>query len=338
MAVDTEVEEVPVVETPDTPDTDSGVTAEALASIAEGLGLGADREKSADDKPTEGTADASKEPPAPPAEKGPEEEAPKTWRKEAAAEWAAVPKAVRDEVLKREADMFKGIENYKADAAIGAGLKSIVQPYLGQIREAGADPMQVINGLLETHSKLLTLPVDQRQALFERLASNYGVTVRAASASAEAPYADPEITGLRTTVEGLQRDLQARREQEIADIHARNKKEIDEFASKPENIYFNEVAGDVARLLKAGMAGSLSDAYEQAVRLNPVTYAKEVARATAAATEQAKKDAAERAKKARTATGANLTTRPNNGAGTGSAKSWQEGVDEAYTAIMARGN
>jgi hypothetical protein len=329
-------EEVPVVEAEGTSNDsgESAATPEALASIAESLGLGSEQEKSADDNKE--AASAVKEPPTAPVEKSPEEEAPKTWRKEAAAEWAAVPKSVREEILKREADMFKGIENYKADAAIGTGLKTIVQPYLAQIREANADPMQIISGLLESHSKLLTLPIDQRQALFERLAESYGVQVTAKRPE-DAPYADPEITGLRTTVEGLQRDLQARRDQEIADIHARNKKEIDEFASKPENIYFNEVAGDVARLLKAGIAGSLSDAYEQAVRLNPVTYAKEVARATAAATEQARKDAAERARKARTATGANLSTRPNNGAGTGPAKSWQEGVDEAYTAIMARG-
>ena len=46
-------------------------------------------------------------------------QAPKTWRPEAAAKFATLPPEVQQEVLKREEDIFKGLEGYKADASIG---------------------------------------------------------------------------------------------------------------------------------------------------------------------------------------------------------------------------
>ena len=67
---------------------------------------------------------------------------PKTWRPEAAAKFAALPPEVQQEVLKREEDIFKGLESYKADASIGKALKGVVQPYLQVFQSQGIDPMQ----------------------------------------------------------------------------------------------------------------------------------------------------------------------------------------------------
>jgi hypothetical protein len=57
-------------------------------------------------------------------------QAPKTWRPEAAAKFSALPPEVQQEVLKREEDIFKGLEAYKADAGIGKAVKSVLQPYM----------------------------------------------------------------------------------------------------------------------------------------------------------------------------------------------------------------
>lgn len=322
-------------------ESSSIATPEVISDIAASLGL-ASKEPEEKQTPEEeaSVAEAKPDETAKPDTPDPLAEAPKTWRKEAAAEWAKIPPTVRDEILKREADMFKGIEGYKSDAAVGQGFKSVLSPFMDQIRAANANPMEVVGGLLTTHSKLLTMPLDQRAALFERVAGNYGVKVKVVSADEpdeEQRYVDPDIARLNKTVEDLRRDTEARRAAEVAQIEASNKKAVDEFAANPANIYFNEVADDIAYLIKTGKSGSLQEAYDMAVRLNPVTFAKESARIAAEAADKARKEMAAKAKQARAATSANLSTRPNNGVGTGPVKSWQEGLEEAYAAIQARG-
>ena len=50
---------------------------------------------------------------------------PKTWRAEALAKWETLPAEVQREVLKREEDIFKGLESYKADATDPAYLEAM---------------------------------------------------------------------------------------------------------------------------------------------------------------------------------------------------------------------
>ena len=74
--------------------------------------------------------------------------APKTWRPDAAAKWAELPPEVQQEVLKREQDIFKGLETYKADATVGRSVNQIIAPYLPMLEAAGLielDPNAAFN-------------------------------------------------------------------------------------------------------------------------------------------------------------------------------------------------
>ena len=256
---------------------------------------------------------------------------PKTWRPEAAAKFATLPPEVQQEILKREEDIFKGLESYKADASIGKALKGIVQPYMQVFQAQGIDPLQQVSGLMRAHVALSTGTPEQKQQFFQHLAKEYGVEL-----GMEAPYIDPQVAGLQKQLAELQSRLNGREQQEIAEARSKLQAEIDAFASDPAHQYFDEVANDIAGLLRSGAAKDLKDAYDKAIWANPITRAKEQARLTAEAEAKAKAEAAERAKQARKATGANVKSSAKAASGTAPLGSIDDTLNAALANIKSR--
>lgn len=256
---------------------------------------------------------------------------PKTWRPEAAAKFATLPPEVQQEVLKREEDIFKGLESYKADASIGKAFKGVVQPYLQVFQSQGIDPMQQVSGLMRAHVALATGTPEQKQQFFQHLAKEYGVDL-----DTEAPYVDPQVAGLQKQLSDLQSRLNGREQHEANEARSKLQAEIDSFASDPAHQYFDEVANDMAGLLRSGAAKDLKDAYDKAIWANPITRAKEQARLTADAETKAKAEAAEKAKQARKATGANVKSSAKAASGTAPLGSIDDTLKAALVAIKSR--
>lgn len=256
---------------------------------------------------------------------------PKTWRPEAAAKFAALPPEVQQEVLKREEDIFKGLESYKADASIGKAFKGVVQPYLQVFQSQGIDPMQQVSGLMRAHVALATGTPEQKQQFFQHLAKEYGVDL-----DTEPPYVDPQVAGLQKQLSDLQSRLNGREQHEANEARSKLQAEIDSFASDPAHQYFDEVANDMAGLLRSGAAKDLKDAYDKAIWANPITRAKEQARLTADAEAKAKAEAAERAKQARKATGANVKSSAKAASGTAPLGSIDDTLNAALANIKSR--
>lgn len=304
---------------------DGGGTDDVNLDDGAGTGDGA----GATDSAATGTPPATEGAATPPAAGAPQ--APKTWRPEAAAKFATLPPEVQQEVLKREEDIFKGLEGYKADASIGKALKGIVQPYMHIFQAQGVDPMQQVSGLMRAHVALATGTPEQKQQFFQHLAKEYGVDL-----GAEAPYIDPQVSGLQKQLADLQSRLNGREQQEAAEARNKLQAEIDTFASDPAHQYFDEVANDIAGLLRSGAAKDLKDAYEKAIWANPITRAKEQARLTADAEAKAKAEAAEKAKQARKATGANVKSSAKAASGTAPLGSIDDTLNAALANIKSR--
>ena len=288
----------------------------------------ADPGAAAGDPPAAGTPPAKGSAPAPTASTL---QPPKTWRPEAAAKFATLPPEVQQEVLKREEDIFKGLESYKADASIGKAFKGVVQPYMHIFQVQGVDPIQQVSGLMRAHVALATGTPEQKQQFFQQLAEEYGVDL-----GAEAPYIDPQVASLQKQLSDLQSRLNGREQYEANEARSKLQAEIDAFASDPAHQYFDEVANDIAGLLRSGTAKDLKDAYDKAVWANPITRAKEQARLTAEAEAKAKAEAAERAKQARKAIGANVKSSAKAASGTAPLGSIDDTLNAALVAIKSR--
>jgi hypothetical protein len=225
--------------------------------------------------------------------------APSTWSAAAKEAWAKADPIIKAEVLKREADFFKGIEGYKADAAAGKSFQRVLQPYAETLRQYGVDPLQEVQQLLAAHHSLALGTPGERLSTFKALMQEYKIDP--AQLMAVSPPLPPEVQALQQRLESIE-SAQFQREQEaMQQRRAEIQQEITKFASDPANVYFKELEKDIAFLLQTGAAADLKSAYESAIWMNPAVRQKELDRQQAERTaraEQERKAKLEAAKKA----------------------------------------
>lgn len=263
-------------------------------------------------------------------------EPPKTWRKEALEQWNALPEVVKAEVLKREEDIFRGLEVYRADATFGKSLKSVLDPYMPILQQYNIDPAAQVANLMQAHHTLALGAPEQKVAFMRQLAQEYGIDLGELS-GAGAPFVDPAVDALQKELQAVKSTLSARERAEAQQRMQSIQTEIEQFASDPANEHFDSVANDIAALLKAGTAKDLKDAYEKAVWANPVTRAKLVAKQQADAAAQAKAEAAKRAAAAKSASSVVVRAKPSSASGTAPIGSMDDTMQETLAAIQARG-
>jgi hypothetical protein len=320
----------------------------ALADVSSGLGLGEEEQGGNDDSTLEVDPPAQEpanEVPAPevpeasapeaPATEDPLAKPPQTWKKEVAEKWAALPPEVRAEVQRREADFFKGIEQYKETASLGKSVQSVLAPYSDALRQHNIDPVQQISGLMRAHFTLARGNPTEKVALFQRLASDYGVDL--GQIGAEPAYVDPAVQGLQSQLQAVTSQLSQMTERQQAEARATAERQLETFASDPANPHFEAVASDMAKLISTGVATDLKDAYDKAVWANPQTRQLEISRQQAEAVEKARVAAANRAAEARKATAANLRTSSKQGNPRTTTGTMDDTLNAALEEIKSRG-
>lgn len=335
----------------------------AVADVAEGLGFepasdeGADDDglgdgetvteevaapaaKPGDPAPAPAAADkaaaaAPTDPANPAAPADPLAAAPRTWRPEAAAEWANLSPTVKAEIAKREEDMFRGVEQYKIDAGVGKSFKQSIGKFIPLLQQHNIDPFQQVTGLMEAHQTLALGTPDQKLALFQRLAQDYGVDLATAAVS-QPPYRDPEVERLQKEVQALKSGREEEQARQQAAARQAFERDVEQFSSDPKNVYFQELINDMIPLLEGGVARTIAEAYDKAAKLNPVVAAKEAARQQAEATKKAAEEAAKKAEEARRATAANVRSRARAGSAAAPVGSIDDTLNETYKAIMSR--
>lgn len=313
----------------------------AVADIGSGLGYeepsgegpqGAGGLPEVSDKTPEGSPPVDV---APPPEVPALPEPPKTWRQGALSQWASLPAEVRDEVLKREEDMFRGIEQYKADAGYAKSIKEALTPFMPSLQRYNIDPVQHIGALMKAHHDLALGTPEDKLATFQRLAQDYGIDLGHLAPEAQ-PFVDPQVARLQTELREIRSTITNAEQQRQEAVIAENKAKIAAFAGDPAHPHFDKVSSDMAALLQSGAAKTLEDAYERAVWMNPETRAAEVSRQHAEKTKQGLEEAKRKAEEAKRAAAANVRTSAKSGSGTAAPRSMDDTLQETLAAINAR--
>lgn len=307
----------------------------------DGEAHGTDPAPQPDEKPQDGTGETD---PAASTEDNSQQVqevgAPKTWSKEALADWATIPERAKQEILKREEDALRGITMYKQQAEIGQAYDKVVEPYKPLLAAEGVDPVQLFQSFSANHYLLTRGTPEQKVEIARNLIHGYGIDFGALIESIGAnpvQTVDPEIQSLRAEIAQLRQESQSRQQQERTALVSQAETEIEAFAKDPANLYFEEVVDDIQRLFQSGQANTLQEAYEKAVWLNPATRAKETERLTAERLQQAQStEEARRAKKAN-AQAANLNLDPKPGNGTVPLGSMDDTLAETLARIESRG-
>lgn len=265
--------------------------------------------------------------------------APRTWRAEAAAHWANLPPEVQQEIAKREEDIFKGIESYKADAHYGKTMQSVMAPYDSVMKQYNIDPVQQVAGLMNAHYTLALGTPEAKVNLLRTLINDYQIDVSSLtgqSPDGQQPYIDPEVLALRKELAELKSTTSGLKNESLTRQREAVDQEVDKFFADPAHIYAKDLVNDMVQLLDSDRATSVKDAYEQAMWLNPAVRAKEIARQQTEQAAAAAKAAEEKAAAAKKAIAANVRSSAKRGGAAAPVGSMDDTLAETLASIQSR--
>ena len=204
------------------------------------------------------------------------------WKKAALAEWDKLPDIARKEIERREADFHKGIEQYKAGAQASQEFERAVAPYMATIQSLGVTPTVAAAHLMNVDHQLRYSAPQQKVGLLLKIANDYGVDINTLATGIQQIAGervweqqnpvDPRMQQLQQRVDQLQQQQFQAQQQAVHAEHSAIDSEIAAFAADPDHEHFGLLQKDMAVLLQNGLAKSLDDAYEMAMRQNPQTY------------------------------------------------------------------
>lgn len=192
--------------------------------------------------------------------------APSSWGAEGKAKFATLDPAIQKEVLKREEDFHRGIEQYKTKAGFADNIYREIAPYEAMLRSEGASPEAAVRHLFSAAYTLRTGTPQQKMQLISSVAQMYGVEM---PQGGEESNIDPTVYALQQQVQQLQTTLQQGQQQQETATTQTLSNEIEQFKADPQNIYFENVKQDMAALLQAGRATNLKEAYDMATWARP---------------------------------------------------------------------
>lgn len=190
---------------------------------------------------------------------------PASWKKDYHEPWNTVDDKIKEYVWQREEQMKKGIEPLMSKAQFADTMNQALEPYMNTIRGLGLTPDKAVSALMQADYTLRTAPPDQKLQYLYQLASQYGIDL---NQNGVAPQAQPntyapilnEINTLKGEIEGWKQQQEAVQNQTLLN-------EINGFATKAE--FFEEARPTMIQLLQSGLAQTLEEAYDKAIRLDP---------------------------------------------------------------------
>lgn len=267
--------------------------------------------------------------------------APSTWTKEAIEKWATIDPTVQKEILKREDDMFKGIEQYKTAADIGMQYSKVVEPYAPILAAENIDPVGLFQSFAANHYLLTRGTTQQKVELAATMLQGYEIPLAdllnyiADQGEENFQTPSPEVLALRKELGEVKSLITSSQTAAQSAAQRQIDAEIEAFANDPAHPYFNELADDISKLFGAGLASTLTEAYEKALYANPTTRQKELDRLNTEAKLTAEAEA--KKQKRTNSTAADVVLTPKSRDGTVPLGSIDDTLEATMAAIQSRG-
>lgn len=194
-----------------------------------------------------------------------ERKAPTSWKKEYWDAYQKLDPQVADYITQREQQFANGVSTYKQEADRAKEVFEAIAPFQQDLQAHGISAKDWIGQLGTAHQTLVRGSPEQKLAMFQRLAQDYGIPLQ----NIQSGQVDPlmqYLSPLQEQVRSLQGQLtgwqQQQRDQEQQGIMS----EISAFSVNNE--HFEAVRETMAGLLQAGLATDLKSAYDKAIRMN----------------------------------------------------------------------
>jgi len=232
---------------------------------------------------------------------------PASWRKDFHDVWQKADPKMQEYAWQREEQMRAGVEPLLAKAQFADTMQEAIEPYLPTIQGMGLTPEKAVSALMQADYTLRTAPPQQKMQLFAQLAQSYGINLGAMGANPQAApqnSVDPLVWQLQNELNNVRGEVMGWKQQQEMQQNQQLLGEINQFSLKAD--HFEEARPTMIQLLQSGMAETLDEAYDKAIRLNPDLF-EQVSKAQQA--EQAAKQAKEYNRAAKAARAAAVSVR-----------------------------
>ena len=215
--------------------------------------------------------------------------APQSWKGEAKQVWAQLPLNVRQEVLRRERETTKVLQETAEDRNRLNAVREVLAPHMDRINTVyGGNPIQAINNMLNVERIMLNGDPATKVQMVANMIKHFNIDVvsldRVLSGQGGPTPEVAQQSALEQLLEQklapVQQFIQSQQQREVQQ-RQRVEKEIDHtIESMSVDVerfpYFEEVREDMADLIdiaaKKGLYLSLEAAYNKAVRMNDGAY------------------------------------------------------------------
>lgn len=197
---------------------------------------------------------------------------PNGWSQEAKASWASLSPAIQAAVIKREQEVSNGFAQYGQIAQRHKEFEQIVTPRRQYYAGQGISDTEAVNNLWLWFEALQNSPAKAFPELAQRFGIDLSTVIPGAQANADqSSYIDPVVQSLQEEIRQLRGQMGQVTGTFQQQAQERTRQELANFAKdKP---HFETVRVNMGRLMQAGMANSLDEAYQQALALNPEVQA-----------------------------------------------------------------
>lgn len=192
---------------------------------------------------------------------------PASWKKDYHEVWATADPRIQEYAWQREEQMRKGVQPLLSKAQYADDMQKVMAPYENTIRGLGMEPTQAVKALMEADHTLRTTNGEQRAAYFRQLAQQYGVSL---DGNSNFPQVDQNYSSLQNELIDLRGKLTSWEQQTEAQQNQVLLNEIDQFSQGAE--HFESVRPTMIQLLQGGVAETLQEAYDKAVRIDDNLY------------------------------------------------------------------
>ena len=275
------------------------------------------KEPVADLKPiTEVAEEQAKDPEAPKVVDPRIDRAPQSWKGEAKKVWAELPLHVRQEVLRRERETNKVMQETATDRQRLGSIKEVLAPHMDRINQIyGGNPITAINNMLAVERTMISGDPATKVQMIANMIKHFNVDVISLDRVLSGQGGPtPEVQQQAAIEQLLEQKLapfqqfiqsqQQREQQQRAQVEQEVEHTVESMAADAAQFpYFEEVREDMADLIQLGAQKgvyiSLPEAYNKAVRMNDGTFQAVSVRDSSQAATQAALQAHQAAQKAK---------------------------------------
>lgn len=225
---------------------------------------------------------------------------PQSWSAAARDNWTKLPRAIQEEVDRREREVQRAFQQRAEQANVLEPLAQAISPYSNKLALKGVNPAAAVQQLLAVQDLLDSDPI----AGVAHVARVYGVDLRqfaTAFTQAQQPQ-DPLVRELTERVTRQEQMIRQWQQGAEAQEQSRINDEVQRFAADTSSYpYFEHVRPRMADFMATGAASSLAEAYRMACavddRVSAAIRQNELASERAARSTQ-EREAAARARRA----------------------------------------